>query len=158
MFNRKNEPLSISHEFRDSLDILETLPFEWCDVEALERRHKIGQGSLILFEGFRDTADMLYSYDIRQDLLRQQRLPYLLEHTFQNMDEPIENNRVYLPLRPEPGTGDLLFWAALQASNVKLGCQFYEGVVAKKADSIYPMQLRSPDIEYPFWVKHRWQF
>ena len=32
---------------------------------------------------------------------------------------------------------------------------FYEGVVMKRVDSIYPMQLRSPDFETPDWMKHR---
>ena len=50
MFNRKNEPLSIAHEFKAALDTACRLPFEWLNVEALERRHKIGQGSLILLD------------------------------------------------------------------------------------------------------------
>src|ERR1019366_6894389 len=50
MFNRKNEPLSITNEFEIALDELCQLPFEWLDVEALERRHKIGRGSLILLD------------------------------------------------------------------------------------------------------------
>ena len=38
------------------------------------------------------------------------------------------------------------------------GATYYEGIVAKRADSRYPLQLRSPSIEFPFWMKHRWQF
>ena len=38
------------------------------------------------------------------------------------------------------------------------GCEFYEGMVAKRNDSIYPMQRRSAEVEFPFWMKHRWAF
>jgi hypothetical protein len=46
----------------------------------------------------------------------------------------------------------------MQIINRRLGCDFYEGVVAKQADSPYPIQLRSPDQETPAWIKHRWQY
>ena len=49
-------------------------------------------------------------------------------------------------------------WLDLQTINRELSCDFYEGVVAKRADSLYPVQLRSPEQEFPFWVKHRWRF
>lgn len=32
----------------------------------------------------------------------------------------------------------------------------FEGVVLKRADSLYPMQTVRPDIECGDWVKHRW--
>ncbi len=38
------------------------------------------------------------------------------------------------------------------------GAPYYEGIVAKRGDSKYPHQLRDPDVEFPFWLKHRWQF
>src|SRR6266496_729948 len=50
MFNRKGERLSISAEFRPALTKLQRTPFEWLDCEALERRHGLGQGSLIVFD------------------------------------------------------------------------------------------------------------
>ena len=37
----------------------------------------------------------------------------------------------------------------------ELGCEFFEGVVMKRADSIYPVQLRSPRADCTGWVKHR---
>jgi hypothetical protein len=39
--------------------------------------------------------------------------------------------------------------------NRVLACEFYEGFVAKRTDSPYPLQLRSPSEEFPRWVKHR---
>ncbi len=44
----------------------------------------------------------------------------------------------------------------MQALNREWGVEYYEGLVAKRADSLYPIQLRSPGAECPFWIKHRW--
>jgi hypothetical protein len=30
-------------------------------------------------------------------------------------------------------------------------------VVAKRSDSLYPIQLRSVALEYTGWLKHRWK-
>jgi hypothetical protein len=49
-------------------------------------------------------------------------------------------------------------WDILQECNRVLGCDFYEGLIAKRADSLYPLQLRSASEEYPYWMKHRWAF
>jgi hypothetical protein len=35
---------------------------------------------------------------------------------------------------------------------------FFEGIVMKRADSLYPIQLRDPEAETHVWVKHRWHF
>ena len=52
--------------------------------------------------------------------------------------------------------GDVLaFYERLRAANRVLGCDFFEGVVMKRADSIYPVQLRSITEEYRGWCKHR---
>ena len=42
--------------------------------------------------------------------------------------------------------------------NRALGCEFWEGLVAKRNDSIYPRQRRSAELDFPFWMKHRWAF
>jgi hypothetical protein len=117
------------------------------------RRHKIGQGSLILLD-----TPIKGDFTARKAILRAAALGNggCLDHT--EADRPLENNRIYLPLTKPIGIGDLLWWQVLKSSNVLLGCNFWEGVVAKRADSIYPMQSRSPDIEFPFWMKHRWAF
>jgi len=49
-------------------------------------------------------------------------------------------------------------WVTLRSANAWLGCEFYEGLVAKRADSLYPIQLRSPDEAFAGWIKHRWQW
>ena len=40
-------------------------------------------------------------------------------------------------------------------ANRALGCDFFEGVVMKRADSPYPVQLRTATEEFRGWVKHR---
>jgi hypothetical protein len=49
-------------------------------------------------------------------------------------------------------------WVGLQHINKKWNAEVFEGFVAKKLDSTYPRQLRSPDLESPYWIKHRWEF
>jgi hypothetical protein len=47
-------------------------------------------------------------------------------------------------------------WHRLQHDNrVWFGCDFYEGLVGKRADSLYPVQLVSPEQTTPHWIKHR---
>ena len=48
-----------------------------------------------------------------------------------------------------------VFWTTAPFINAVLGCTFYEGVVAKRCDSLYPVQLRSAEEETSAWVKHR---
>jgi hypothetical protein len=47
------------------------------------------------------------------------------------------------------------FYERLRAANRVLGCDFFEGVVMKRADSVYPVQLRSATEECRGWCKHR---
>ena len=49
----------------------------------------------------------------------------------------------------------LAFYERLRAANRLLHCDFFEGVVMKRADSIYPVQLRRATEECRGWIKHR---
>ena len=49
-----------------------------------------------------------------------------------------------------------VMWAEMQRLNQEWRAEFYEGLVAKREDSPYPIQLRDPDSHCPYWVKHRW--
>ena len=173
MFNRKLEPLSISHEFKPALDVLRQLPWEWSDTEALERRHNIGRGTLILLDHLPDDPNM--TYQERKSFMHMFGTVKGIE-THKALNEPIANNRVYLPMnwRIEGATarvGDFVeaerqthrgqwlgLWDILQQCNQALRCEFWEGVVAKRNDSIYPRQRRNAELEFPFWMKHRWAF
>jgi hypothetical protein len=56
----------------------------------------------------------------------------------------------------EPCRADALqYYQRLRGANRALGCDFFEGVVMKRADSAYPVQMRSATEEYRGWVKHR---
>ena len=49
----------------------------------------------------------------------------------------------------------LAFYQRLREANRGLGCDFFEGVVMKRAESIYPVQVRSATEEFRGWCKHR---
>jgi hypothetical protein len=173
MFNRKLEPLSISHEFKPALDTLRQLPWDWSDVEALERRHNLGRGTLILLDHLPD--DPKATYKDRKALMHFVSAMRGIE-VHKELHKPIANDRVYLSMtwqmagatarvgdfceaeRNTPRADWAGLWDVLQNCNVALGCEFWEGLVAKRNDSTYPRQNRSHDVEFPFWMKHRWDF
>jgi hypothetical protein len=146
MFNRHGERLTIADEFKDALDLLRAAPFEWPDTEALERRHAIAQGTLIVLDV------------IEPGTYLKRRARMESEFPIAPL-EPMElkGNSVYL-IPSFPASEAAALWAKLKEINTRLGVEFYEGLVAKRADSIYPMQLRSSKQETPHWIKHRWEF
>ncbi|HUE37665.1 MAG TPA: hypothetical protein VMO20_09760 [Candidatus Acidoferrum sp.] len=154
MFNRKNQRLSIESEFSTSLKLLrERFPaYEWLDCEALERRHGIGRGSLIVL----DIVIAGKTYRERFDLISD-TLGYA-NCIGSGITVPAANGIYRLPHWENHRDFGLQVWQELQDANKTLGVPFYEGLVAKRADSLYPFQLRSPDLEFPFWTKHRWAF
>jgi hypothetical protein len=158
MFNRHNERLSIEGQFTLALRILrETFACfptdwnakwhqcEWADCEGLERRHNIGKGSLIVL----DIPLQPMPYWSRNNFITSFFPPLNLDgHACgPNQVRSLRRYRDPLPL-----------WTALQAENLRLGCEFYEGVVGKRCDDPYPTQRHSPDAEFPGWMKHRWRF
>jgi hypothetical protein len=166
MFNRKLEPLSITHEFKPALAKLRALPWEWSDVEALERRHSIGRGSLILLDYLPDNP--LEIYTARKSFIHLCCGVADGIEVHKELNLPVANDRVYLPMtwRSVPdgqSSSGLELWNILQQCNAALGggrnaVPFWEGVVAKRNDSIYPRQRRNAELDFPFWIKHRWAF
>jgi hypothetical protein len=160
MFNRQGQEITIASEFHEALEDLSRSGFEWIDAEALERRHHIGRGSLIILDAIIPEAPHLDAHDRFSQLIRAaDRLAWPVLGLGQRPDK----SRVYLlhqsALSDASPTGKSAltqWWAQMQAFNQQWGADFYEGLVAKRADSPYPIQLRSPDAESPFWVKHRW--
>ena len=151
IFNRQGETLSIGQEFTDALRLLcSTLDceaFKWADVEALSRRHTVGRGCLIVLDAvptaYTPTAAATYS----------ERRAWL-DAVIPELDlMPGQIPLISLP----PWVYSDTAWTDLQMINRRLGAEFYEGLVAKKADQPYPIQLLSPEREFPFWVKHRWK-
>ncbi len=153
MFNRHGEKLSIGGDFDSAIKVLcSTLDceaFKWADVEALSRRHTVGRGCLILLDAVPTayTATAAATYSERRAWL-DGVVPELALAPTQTL--PL----ISLPPWVYPDTA----WTDLQLINRRLGVEFYEGLVGKKADQPYPIQLISPEREFPFWVKHRWKF
>lgn len=162
MFNRKLEPLSIQREFRPVLEKLKSLTsFQWLDCEAFERRHPLGRGSLVIL----DTPDLSgTAYCDRQQAIYDQLIANGPAQSWLHEQFPPETDSLlsfaysYSERDADPTMQPRMAWDRLQRVNKALKCPLFEGLVAKRVDSHYPLQLRSPDTEFPFWVKHRWSF
>jgi hypothetical protein len=154
VYNRHGDLLSIKDEFAGAILLLRSTmqaeAFKWVDVEALERRHNIGRGCLIMLDAIPEPAFAKATYAERRGWI----------------SSPIWPELDLMPQKPFPTIsrppqiyGSLTTWNDLKGINNRLGhVPFYEGMVAKRADSIYPIQLRSPDLKFPYWIKHRWAF
>lgn len=156
MYNRHGERLSIEECFKPALDILSTADVpEWLDCEALERRLQLGRGSLVIFDYLPNRLQRKDTYAERKaNLLHSlQSLPNWKPWQF---GAPIQN-ALYTLQGFIPEVIDELY-ITLQSENRALGAELYEGLVAKRCDASYPMQLRSASEETTCWVKHRWSF
>ena len=187
VFNRKNEPLSIEREFAPILAKIKSahLPMLWLDTEAFERRHPLGRGSLVLLDFAPGIYPG--GYNLPPNMPLAQRQLFMAEATnglavpWRFLHEPPSENELlffaytlsdygiaapteadWLPdeLRYQGEDIDGLHtgWRLMQAANRRLGVELFEGLATKRTDSQYPLQLRSPDQEFPFWMKHRWRF
>jgi len=147
MFNRHGQRLSIQPEFAKALAQLRArIPLEWLDCEALERRHSIGRGTLIILDWVSEHLPYSTRRQWLETFVRQELGP-----------EFVDDDQIYTcPSFPQQKSAEA--WRTLQERNTLAGCPFYEGLVAKEASSNYPIQLRSASEEFPFWVKHRWRF
>ena len=58
-------------------------------------------------------------------------------------------------MRADSHADALAFYQRLREANRAWRCDFFEGVVMKRADSSYPVQLRSAMEEFRGWCKHR---
>jgi ATP-dependent DNA ligase len=153
MFNRKGQPLTIAAEFQTALDqlrlILDAEAFKWADCEALERRHGIGRGALIVLDVVPEPARAATTYVERRRWLEIPALPTCYPSNQPSADTLYKSAAIAANSAAE-------YWTELRRLNTRWGCDFYEGLVAKRADSVYPIQLRNPDSKFPFWIKHRW--
>ena len=70
---------------------------------------------------------------------------------------PVPSGSVVLTptTRADSHADALAFYQRLREANRALRCDFFEGVVMKRADSSYPVQLRSATEEFRGCVKHR---
>ena len=156
MWNRHGTLLTIADCFRPALAALAKLASRglvWADCEALERRHNLGRGTLVVLDIIPESGTPIYT--ARRALL-ESLLP--CDPVFDgDISRPVPSGAVVLtPARRADLHADALaFYQRLRAANRALGCDFFEGVVMKRADSIYPVQLLSAMEEFRGWVKHR---
>jgi ATP-dependent DNA ligase len=156
MWNRHGALLTIADRFRPALAALAQLASRglvWADCEALERRHNLGRGTLVVFDGVPESGTP--SYEQRRAMLESR---IVSDSVFDgDTSRPVPCGAVVLtPTRRADSHADAFaFYQRLREANRALGCDFFEGVVMKRADSIYPVQLRSASEEFPGWVKHR---
>jgi hypothetical protein len=156
MWNRHGALLTIADCFRPALAALAALASRglvWADCEALERRHNLGRGTLVVLDVVREIGTA--SYEQRRSMLES-----LLPSDPVFVGEvigPVPSGGVVLTptLRVDSHADALALYQRLRAANRSLGCDFFEGVVMKRGESAYPVQLRSATEEYRGWVKHR---
>lgn len=149
LWNRHNEPLSIADEFDEALEKASRLPFEWLDCEGLERRHGFGKGTLVVI----DAPLLGGTYRQRRDIL-EKFIPPLI-----GSPELWPENSVRLFPRFERKQVDEA-WTTLRKINELCGAaplnRPWEGLVGKRADSLYPIQLRNPEETFSGWIKYKY--
>ena len=144
MFNRHGERLTIASEFKESLAMLKESPVaEWFDMEGLDRRHNLCRGSLVILDA------------LLPGTYRERRA--VLDGRY-GKNQPFTPSPTIFLVESSQASEAAALWESLREANVNLGVEFYEGLVAKKADSLYTMQLRNSKEETRDWIKHRWEF
>ena len=154
MFNRYGQPLSIAAEFGRALKRLRAVALlaegravEWFDCEALDRRHALGRGTLLVFDYLSAPGGVGEPWRKRKALLARS----FTEHDWRQVPLPEALYGVQ-PAALEPPE----LYRQLRRLNARWDCPFYEGVVAKRVTDTYPLQRRSPHEAFVGWVKHRW--
>jgi len=154
MWNRHGKRLSIATEFAPALRELHGLVRHgliWADCEALERRHTIGRGSLIVLDWICENGSP--GYEERRDFLST-----FIEVERLSLGEwsSFPENTVLMPpsIRDKEDTVPT-FYRSLRDINRRLKADFFEGVVMKRGGTPYPVQLRSDTEECRAMIKHR---
>ena len=156
MWNRHGTLLTIADCFRPALAALAKLAprgVVWADCEALERRHNLGRGTLVVLDVVPESETLSY---VERRRVLESLLPS--DSVFAgDTSRPVPCGAVVLTptLRIESHADALAFYQRLRAANRALDCDFFEGVVMKRPDSVYPVQLRSATEEFRGWMKHR---
>ena len=156
MWNRHGALLTIADCVRPALAALAKLAnrrLVWADCEALERRHNLGRGTLVVLDLVPESGTARYEARraVLEDVLPSDSV-FAGDTTRQ---VPCASVVLVPTLRADLQVNALAFYQRLRVANRALGCDFFEGVVMKRADSPYPVQLRSATEEFRGWVKHR---
>jgi hypothetical protein len=150
MWNRHGQRASLSaaQDFPKAFEqLLAAFPNEtWLDCEILYGRIPLGKGSICVLDIITSNMKPTFTYAWRRHLMSTS-----LETT--DLTSIEENSAFILPSLEQ--CYSIPLWENTIEANRILGHTMWEGVVAKKADSLYPIQTLSPKREYPFWTKHR---
>ena len=156
MWNRHGALLTIADCFRPALGALAKLASRglvWADCEALERRHNLGRGTLVVLDVIPETGTPSY---VQRRAMLETIIP--TDAVFSgDTSRPVPCGAVVLAptMRVASQADALAFYQRLREANRALRCDFFEGVVMKRAESSYPVQLRSATEEFRGFVKHR---
>ena len=157
MFSRHGQALSIAGLFGAALDKLRAAKVrdgaelvEWFDCAALGRRHPLGRGTLLVFDFIPSEVGRAQPLARRKEVLEQ--LLQMHDHTQPPCPDNLYGVRAHHPAQVEARA----LYQVLKDLNIRWGCPFYEGLVAKRLTDPYPVQSRSPSQEFVGWVKHRW--
>ena len=157
MWNRHGSRLTIAHCFREALDDLRALADDgllWADCEALERRHNVARGTLIVLDAIPASPIFTPAYTERRAFLESLSIPQELYSS--GLHKGSEWPLLLTTSRMVCSQNELhAFYSRLRRANSRLGCDFFEGVVMKRGGSAYPIQLRGSTEECRGWVKHR---
>lgn len=159
IWNRQGEPMSISADLAPALIILADCPFEWLDVGVLDRQNQLLRGSIVVFDFIRPISVHSYRRKVLKDAF-----DLMPDGAILHLLKPSQlRHRVFLI--PEWLNEDAVgMFDALRRMNRILGGDpddqhdtknLYEGLVAKRTDKPYPIQLLSPDKTTPWMMKHR---
>jgi hypothetical protein len=159
VWNQYGQPSSISGKFTVALEYLALLPgadncFEWLDVGMMENRHDLMRGCIIVL----DLIEAGLTFNQRRGLLRRvlPTLPFDVSRLLAETGGQVRDS-VYLISQwdnCEDRADALKKEAWLQNENTIIGHKFYEGLVAKKRDSLYTFG-RKPKQKVADWIKHR---
>lgn len=150
IWNRHGQPLSIAADIQPAIRFIQSRDYEWLDVGVLERRHEILKGRIVIFD---------WITPVRGHIERRT----CLKCDFDTLPASPRNAGDRLVFLIPEWAGDKIevSYAALQFINADIKNQlgtahnFYEGLVCKRTDKPYPVQLLSPNKETPWMIKHR---
>lgn len=157
VWNQYGRPSSIADKFKAPLGFLAVQfdpEVQWLDVGMMENRHDLMRGCIIVLDWI--TAGKTFGQ--RRGHLRcaLPSLPFDVSRLLAETGGQVRDS-VYLISQwdnCEDRADALKKEAWLQNENAIIGHKFYEGMVAKKRDSLYTFG-RKPKQKVPDWIKHR---
>lgn len=150
IWNRHGQILSFMDKLQWPVAALHALFREtpYFDVEILENRGT-GHGAMILLD-----LPGPGTFEERQNKIINYGVPPFTDSTVdQVLRGQVSHPIFHLPLMELEEAQD--FWERSKTAN-EVWLKFYEGLVAKRRGSTYPMQAVNPTKENRNWVKYRW--